>query len=331
MAVTMRTRATLTRRRFLSTAAASAGLTMAGGIAKPAISWAPDRPRITHGIQSGDVSLDSGVVWARVDRPARCWSRLRPRTASKMCGAAYVDALPETDFTAKALLENLPAGQDIFYRIRFQDLSSPAVLGEPMVGRFRTAPDAQRSVSFVWSGDCAGQGWGIDESRGGFRTYATMLRNRPDFFIHCGDSIYADYPIPAEQKLADGTVWRNIVTEEKSTVAETLAEYRGNYKYNLLDLNLRAFHAEVPILAQWDDHEVVDDWWPGQPMRRAGYAEKNALMLAARLPRIPRVHADAPDLGRARSHLPQDRARPVARRVHARHAQLPRTERGRAP
>ena len=184
MAVTMRTRATLTRRRFLSTAAASAGLTMAGGIAKPAISWAPDRPRITHGIQSGDVSLDSGVVWARVDRPARCWSRLRPRTASKMCGAAYVDALPETDFTAKALLENLPAGQDIFYRIRFQDLSSPAVLGEPMVGRFRTAPDAQRSVSFVWSGDCAGQGWGIDESRGGFRTYATMLRNRPDFFIH---------------------------------------------------------------------------------------------------------------------------------------------------
>jgi alkaline phosphatase D len=283
MAVTMRTRAALTRRRFLSTAASSAGITMLGGIAKPAISWAPDRPQVTHGVQSGDVSVDSGVVWARADRPSRMLVEVATSDSFKeIRRAVFVDALPESDFTAKALIEGLPAGQDIFYRIRFQDLSSPAILGEPVVGRFRTAPSARRSVSFVWSGDCAGQGWGIDESRGGFRTYATMLGNRPDFFIHCGDSIYADYPIASEQKLADRTVWRNIVTEEKSKVAETLAEYRGNYKYNLLDANLRAFNAQVPTLAQWDDHEVVDDWWPGQPLRRHGYAEKNALLLAAR-------------------------------------------------
>jgi hypothetical protein len=61
-----------------------------------------------------------------------------------------------------------------------------------MVGRFRTAPSDRRSISFTWSGDQAGQGWGIDEARGGMRTYATMLRNRPDFFIHSGDHIYAD-------------------------------------------------------------------------------------------------------------------------------------------
>jgi phosphodiesterase/alkaline phosphatase D-like protein len=36
---------------------------------------------------------------------------------------AFVDALPETDFTAKLLVENLPAAQDIFYRVRFQDLA----------------------------------------------------------------------------------------------------------------------------------------------------------------------------------------------------------------
>ena len=34
------------------------------------------------------------------------------------------------------------------------------------------------------------------------RTYATMLRNRPDFFIHSGDNIYADGPIVAEVKTA---------------------------------------------------------------------------------------------------------------------------------
>ena len=44
---------------------------MLGGIRGPYISRASERPLITHGIQSGDVSLDSGVVWARADRPAR--------------------------------------------------------------------------------------------------------------------------------------------------------------------------------------------------------------------------------------------------------------------
>jgi alkaline phosphatase D len=199
----------------------------------------------------------------------------------------FVDVLPETDFTAKAIAENLPAGQDIFYRVQFQDLSSPTVLSAPAVGHFRTAPADRRSVSFVWSGDTGGQGWGIDESRGGMRTYATMQKSRPDFFIHSGDTIYADAPIPAELKLPDGSVWKNIVTEDKSKPAETLGEFRGNYKYNLLDANLRAFNADVPTFAQWDDHEVTNNWWPGEPIGRAEhqrkkYVDKNMMMLAAR-------------------------------------------------
>jgi len=100
------------------------------------------------------------------------------------------------------------------------------------------------------------------------RTYATMLKGQPDFFIHCGDHIYADCPVPAERKLANGEVWRNIITEEKSKVARTLADFRGNYKYNLLDKNVRALNAEVPIVAQWDDHEVTNDWCPGEVLGR---------------------------------------------------------------
>jgi alkaline phosphatase D len=58
-------------------------------------------------------------------------------------------------------------------------------------------------------------------------------------------------------KLPNGEIWKNIVTEAKSKPAETLDEYRGNFKYNLLDKNLRAFNAEVPMFAQWDDHEPI--------------------------------------------------------------------------
>ena len=226
----VRKRTLLTRRRFIVTAASAATASVAGGIARPYLSRAADRPLITHGVQSGDVSLDSGMVWARADRPSRMTVEVATTDSFKTIHSGiFVDALPESDFTAKALLEGLPAGQDMFYRIRFADLSAPTVLSEPMIGRFRTAPADRRSVSFVWSGDTVGQGFGIDEARGGMRTYATMLRNRPDFFIHNGDTIYADGPIAAEVKLPDGTLWKNIVTEDKSKPAETLAEFRGNF------------------------------------------------------------------------------------------------------
>jgi alkaline phosphatase D len=279
----MHSGASLTRRRFLTTAASSAAMAAAGGIAKPALSRAADRPVITHGVQSGDVSVDSAIVWARADRASRMLVEVATSESFKnIRNAVFVDALPETDFTAKALLEGLPAGQDVFYRIRFQDHSFPSALGSPQVGHFRTAPSEPRAVSFVWSGDTAGGGWGIDEARGGMRTYSTMLKSRPDFLIHCGDHIYADCPLHAERKLANGEVWRNIVTEEKSKIAQTLADFRGNYKYNLLDRNVLAFNAEVPLFAQWDDHEVSNDWCPGEALGWSGYADKSILKLAAR-------------------------------------------------
>jgi alkaline phosphatase D len=282
MAVTLCAGA-LTRRRFLTTAASSGVLAAVGGIAMPALSRAADRPVITHGIQSGDVSVDSGVVWARADRPARMLVEVATSDSFKnIRSEVYVDALPETDFTAKALIEGLPAGQDIFYRVRLQDYSFPTVLGAPQVGHFRTAPSERRTVSFVWSGDTAGGGWGIDEARGGMRTYSTMLRCRPDFFIHSGDHVYADCPIPAEKKLPNGETWRNVVTEDKSKIAQTLADFRGNYKYNLLDRNLLAFHAEVPLFAQWDDHEVTNDWSPAQPLGLQDRVDKSIFKLAAR-------------------------------------------------
>jgi alkaline phosphatase D len=291
MTAILRNRFALTRRRLLAGSSAAAAFTAMGGIASPFVSRANDRPVITHGVQSGDVSGDSGVVWARADRPSRMLVEVATTDSFKdIRRSVFVDALPESDFTAKVLIEGLPAGQDVFYRIRFQDHASPTIVGEPMVGRFRTAPGDKRSISFVWSGDTAGQGWGIDEARGGMKTYRTMLNNRPDFFIHSGDNIYADGPIVAEVKLPDGSTWKNLVTEDKAKAAETLAEFRGNYKYNLLDKNLRAFNAEVPTFTQWDDHEVTNNWWPGEPMTRAAhqrmkYVEKNTLVLAARAAR----------------------------------------------
>ncbi|HEX2555251.1 MAG TPA: alkaline phosphatase D family protein [Microvirga sp.] len=267
----------ITRRRFLTTA--SAGVT---ALACPALSRAAARPVITHGVQSGDVSGTSGVVWARADRAARMEVEVSATEAfANLVGRAAIDATPETDFCAKALLQGLPPGQTLFYRVRFRDINDVNGVSEPVVGRLRTAPLERRDVSFVWSGDTVGQGWGIDEARGGMRIYAAMAREAPDFFIHSGDTIYADNPLKAEVTLPDGTLWRNLMTEEKAKVAETLDEFRGQWRYNLLDKNLLAFNREVPMLAQWDDHEVVDNWWPEKRLDAdPRYREKSVAVLA---------------------------------------------------
>ena len=283
MPIAIRAERGLTRRKLLVRSASTVALAGLGGLAMPYLSRAADRPQIEGGIASGDVAADSAVIWARSDRAARMVVECATDDSFKVIiGVASAEALPGSDFTSKLLLQGLPPGQDIFYRVRFENIAEAGISGESRVGHFRTAPVEHRSVSFTWSGDTAGQGWGIDPSRGGMRTYRTMLENRPDFFIHSGDHIYADCPIEAELKLPDGNRWRNILTEEKSVVAHSLAQFRGNYRYNLLDENLRAFNAQVPMLAQWDDHEVTNDWSPAGTADDTGHAEDGTSRLVAR-------------------------------------------------
>ena len=272
----------LTRRQLIRRSVSTAALGVLGNLARPYLCRAADRPLIASGIQSGDVTANSAVIWARADRPARMLIECSTvESFSNVARAATIDALPDRDCTAKLLIDGLPAGQDIFYRVSFADFDA-GLAGETRIGRFRTAPTERRSVSFLWSGDTAGQGWGIDPARGGYRTYRTMRANNADFFIHCGDHIYADCPIERELRLPGGEGWRNIVTEEKSVTAHSLDEFRGNYRYNWLDENFRAFHAEVPMLAQWDDHEVTNDWSPIGTADESGYADDGSSRLVAR-------------------------------------------------
>ena len=74
----------------------------------PYLSRAADRPIVTHGVQSGDVGTDGGVVWARADRPSQMMVEVA--TTESFSHARIlppIAALPESDFTAKMLLENL--------------------------------------------------------------------------------------------------------------------------------------------------------------------------------------------------------------------------------
>ncbi len=284
----------VTRRRFLLRSAIAGGSIIAAdllsksGLAQvsaPAIITSDKRrPSIPYGVASGDITGGNALIWSRSDRPARMIVEYDTsesfRKAQRVIGS---DALDTTDYTARVNLAKLPAGQQIFYRVTFQDLTDTNIYSVPVLGSFRTAPAKKRDILFAWSGDTAGQGWGINPEWGGMKIYESIRQLNPDFFIHSGDTIYADNPIQAEVKLDDGSIWKNLTTPEKSKVAETLAEFRGNFIYNLLDENVRRFNAQVPQLVQWDDHETRNNWFPGQMLTDDDrYTVKSCNILAAR-------------------------------------------------
>jgi alkaline phosphatase D len=265
--------------------AASAALTLpaAGLGAAPALALS-GRPRAGWGVQTGDVTTDSGLVWVRSDRPARMIVETSATESFRNPRRWHGPLLgTDTDFTGTTRLRGLPPGEQIHYRVLLADPDDPRRTGEPVTGTFRTASVRRRDgVRFVWSGDLAGQGWGINPDLGGYRIYDAMAALDPDFFLCSGDNVYADGPIGETVTLPDGRIWRNVTTEEKSKVAETLAEFRGNFRYNLLDENLRAFNARVPSIIQWDDHEVTNNWYPGEILTDSRYTEKSVDVLAAR-------------------------------------------------
>lgn len=250
------------------------------------------RPRILSGVQTGDFTSDGAIVWSRADRDSRMI--VDYATTESFANARRIEgpmAQAATDYTAHVRLKGIAPGQTVFYRVSFANLGDPSAVSAPVIGRFRTPPADDRDVSFVWSADTVGQGFGINPDLGGMTIYETMRKLEPDFFVHSGDTIYADNPLQAEMKLRDGSIWKNIVTEAKSKVAETLDEFRGNYRYNFLDDNLRQFNAEVPMLAQWDDHEVVDNWHIEKSLADdPRYKEKRIVELIARANRAFREY-----------------------------------------
>jgi alkaline phosphatase D len=239
-------------------------------------------PRILvpRGVQAGDVDGDTAVVWAQSDRPARMrveWDTTARFANPRRVEGPAVDAVG--DLAGTVALAGLPAGQTIVYRVVFEDGRDRSA---PAVGRFVTPPPAGTTWRFAWSGDTCGQGWGRNPEFGGLRIFDAIRAAAPRFFLNSGDLIYGDNPILPAVTLPDGRGWHNTTDEILARVAETLADFRHRFAYNLDDDHLRALYAECAQVVQWDDHETHNNWYPGQTLADERYRERDASTLAAR-------------------------------------------------
>lgn len=197
---------TTTRRRFIKGGSIALGHAALGF---PMISFANARPTQDFGVQSDDVTPNSAMIWSRASKPSKMWVEIAttPDFSDKKL-LPGPNALPETDFTGKIKVTDLAPRKAHYYRVFFQDFDNGRAMSEGVHGQFTTAPDAKSDIRFAWSGDTAGQGWGINLDDGGMKAYSTVAEHQPHFFINSGDCVYADGPISETVELPDGSIWK---------------------------------------------------------------------------------------------------------------------------
>lgn len=232
----------LSRRDFLrqvgTVATLTAGLPRWGGLTSAATGEALDNTGLSFSCAAGDVTPTEAVVWLRTEREGLVSVRYGKDPQLKdFVATAPAKVTRDNDLTAKILVDRLDPATTYFYQA--------AVEGQKPgpVARLTTAPrpDENADVRFAFSGD----------TRATYRPFLIMdsIRTmRPDFFLHLGDTIYADL---------DGR-------------AHTLDQYWSKHRANRSDLPSQNLFSETSIYVTWDDHEVEGNYRRESPLAPIG-------------------------------------------------------------
>ena len=231
--------------------------------------------RVPQGMAVGDVTAHDAILWVRTEGPASVyvewalpsiWEKvsLMGTVIAPVSRTNPLVTSAEADYTLSIPLVGLAPATRYRYHIMAKHAGDsmdqePATLVAK--GEFSTLPDGKTSapVTFAWSGDLGGQGR-CRQGAGGYPIFDVMGRQRLDFFLFLGDTIYSDSPCPSPPN-EPGADFK----------ATTLAEYRARHRYQRGAESLRRFLERVPVYVIWDDHEVRNDFsGPFDPQMPAG-------------------------------------------------------------
>lgn len=165
--------------------------------------------------------------------------KLTNKKVEKVSG--WMEATEENDFTVHFQFDNLR--EDEQYKVEIEGKSSTEGISQFARGTFKTIPDTAlvKPLNFVTS-TCQ-YFWSYDDVNRGFKSYDSMRKLRPDFFIHTGDYVYYDKPGPF------------------ATTVE-----KARHKWHAMDSwpSIRELYKTVPIYMIKDDHDLLrNDAYPG--------------------------------------------------------------------
>ncbi|MBI4259998.1 MAG: alkaline phosphatase D family protein [Actinobacteria bacterium] len=194
-----------------------------------------------YGVASGEVTMSSAVLWTRtLGGPVQL--QVSPNAKFRRNVQNYATtAMAVDDFTVHIEATGLRSNKLYYYR--FYD---PGRNKWSPIGKFMTAPGPNQDVDvhFGWSGDS--DGW-YDPATGApafnrFEVFDAARYAGAQFFVYLGDTIYSDSPF------------------SPFGPADSLLEYRRNYRQNRGYQALRDLMANMSTYAHPDDHEVMNDY-----------------------------------------------------------------------
>ncbi|NDP39841.1 MAG: alkaline phosphatase D family protein [Rhodoferax sp.] len=208
----------------------------------------PEPPRFDHGIASGDPLSDRVILWTHAqfsglnDDAPLTWEVASDAAFSTLTASGNARATAATGHTVKVDATGLSAGKDYYFRFRWGQHSSP-------VGKTRTLPAAGSTSLALAVLSCS------NYPAGYFHAYAEAAKSDAKYAVHLGDFIY-EYAADGYAS-ADAAALGRI--SQPATECLTLADYRKRYAQYRSDPDSKIFHASLPVIAVWDDHEVAND------------------------------------------------------------------------
>ena len=219
---------------------------------------------LPQGVAIGDVSTDRAWLWVRTNGPGVVQIEWAPITAWESVSHAasavetvartgQLSATAETDYTMTIPLDRLRPATTYRYHVLIgsaDSRSEPGAFKLAARGEFTSLPAPKTSVpvTFAWSGDLGGQGR-CRQGASGYPIFDVIRRQKLEFFLFLGDTIYADNACPSPPNEPGGNF-----------VANTLETYRARHLYQRGAEALRRFLRAVPVYVVWDDHEVRDNF-----------------------------------------------------------------------
>ena len=236
------------RRRFLQGLLAALVVSFIGMRKPGAQGWGGYVFR--HGVASGDPDTDSVILWTRVSgatsRPIRVrWEVATDPDMKRVLRRGETWASDAHDYTVKVEARRLKAGRTYYYRFSVYGAVSE-------VGRTKTLPRGRVSRAQFAVVSCSNHPYGY------FHAYREIAAQEDlDAVIHLGDYIY-EYGL-GEYATEMAEVLGRI--PQPATELRSLADYRLRHAQYQADADSRAMHARHPLIAVWDDHELVNDTW----------------------------------------------------------------------
>jgi alkaline phosphatase D len=288
---------TMDRRAFLKLSAAM-GAALAWGSAfgkRSKSGWKERRELYPQGVASGDPDDNSVLLWTR--RPyadGRKDAKLLVEVATDpdfehVIATTATKVQPASDWTCRALVGNLPAASEYWYRFVDEEGNGSRI------GRTLTAPspDDDRPTKFAFvSCQCIPEGYGNGYRRMIYEDEKANPDERLGFVLHLGDFIYEVVQYPDQVK--NGRYDRQltfpikypkgkVVAKNRFWVPDSLEDYRVAYKAYLQDPDLQDARARWPFVCIWDNHEIswngwqsiqefagTEGWVPAQTLKVAG-------------------------------------------------------------